>query len=168
VKAMPALPTEIRRLYRELDAPHRLVEHLRLVHCVAFHLLEAFEVRFPNLTIDREAVLFGAATHDLGKVVHPEELSGPGNRHEGIGPALLEEHGISVELARFAGRHSRCDSGSSLEDLLVGLADATAVTKRNDGLEQLTFDTLVKLTGLQAWEAFSVLDDMLQSQPPTT
>jgi hypothetical protein len=44
---MPSLnlPAETLRLCRELDAPHRLVEHLRLVHCVAFHLLGAFEVR---------------------------------------------------------------------------------------------------------------------------
>jgi len=24
----------------------------------------------------------GAALHDIGKVLHPEELSGPGNAHE--------------------------------------------------------------------------------------
>jgi hypothetical protein len=136
-----------------------------LVHHVAFQLLEGFEVRFPNLTIDREAVLFGAAIHDLGKVVHPEELSGPGNRHEEVGPALLEEYGISVELARFAGRHSRCDSGSSLEDLLVGLADTVAVGKRNDGLESLVVLRPVESTGLKAWVVFSILDEMLQAQP---
>jgi hypothetical protein len=92
----------------------------------------------------------------------------PGNRHEDVGPALLEEHGVPVELARFAGRHSRCDSGSSLEDLLVGLADATAVGKRNDRLESLVVVRLVESTGIEPWEAFSILDDMLQMQPPTT
>jgi hypothetical protein len=162
---MPSLnlPTEALRLCRELNAPHRLIEHLRLVHCVAFHLLEAFEVHFPNIVIDKEAVLFGAATHDLGKVVHPEELSCPGERHAEVGPALLVEHGISVELARFAGHHSRCDSGSSLEEMLVGLADATAVGKRNDKLESLVVGRLVESTEMEPWEAFSVLDEILQS-----
>jgi hypothetical protein len=124
---------------------------------------------FPNLTIDREAVLFGAATHDLGKVVHPEELSGPGNRHEGIGPALLEEHGVSVELARFARTHGRWDRESvELEDLLVALSDNVAVGKRNDRLESLVVVRLVESTGMEAWEAFSVLDGILQAQSPTT
>jgi hypothetical protein len=161
---MPNLPAEALRLCRELNASHRLIEHLRLVHCVAFHLLEAFEVRFPNLTIDREAVLFSAATHDLGKVVHPEELSGPGDRHEEVGPALLVEHGVSVQLARFARTHGWWDREPvEFEDLLVALSDNVAVGKRNEGLEQLTVEMLVELTGLKAWEAFSVLDEMLQS-----
>jgi len=158
------LPAKALRLCRELDAPHRLVEHLRLVHCVAFHLLEAFEVRFPNLVIDKEAVLLGAATHDLGKVVHPEELSGPGDRHEDVGASLLEEHGVSVELARFARTHGRWNREPvEFEDLLVALSDNVAVGKRNNGLEQLTVDLLVESTGLEPWEAFSILDEILQS-----
>ena len=87
----------------------------------------------------------------------------PGDSHEDVGPALLEEHGVSVELARFARTHGRWDSGLSLEDLLVALADNVAVGKRNEGLEQVTVDRLVELTGLKAWEAFSVLDEILQS-----
>ena len=159
-----SLPTEARRLCRELDAPHRLVEHLRLVHHVAFHLLEAFEARFPKLPIDKEAVLFGAATHDLGKTVHPEELVGPGDRHEEVGPALLVEHGVPARLARFARTHGRWDREPvELEDLLVALADSVAVGKRNDSLEQFTVAKLVESTGLEPWEAYSVLDEMLQA-----
>jgi hypothetical protein len=30
----------------------------------------------------RDAVLFGAATHDIGKTVHIDELSGPRSAHE--------------------------------------------------------------------------------------
>jgi hypothetical protein len=158
------LPTEALRLCRELDAPPRLVYHLRLVHFVAFQFLEGFEVHFPNLVIDREAVLFGASTHDLGKVVHPEELSCPGDRHEDVGSSLLEEHGVSVELARFARTHGRWDRKPvKFEDLVVALSDNVAVDKRNDGLEQLTVDMLVASTGIEPWEAFSVLDEILQS-----
>ncbi len=160
--AMPGLPVEALRLCRKLDAPHRLVEHLRLVHCVAFHLLEAFEASFPKLAIDKEAVLFGAAIHDIGKVIHPEELIGPGDRHEDVGPSLLEKHGVSVKLARFARTHGRWNrEPGELEDLLVALADNVAVGKRNDGLDQLTVNMLVELTGLEPWEIFSVLDGIL-------
>ena len=50
-----------------------------------------FLARWPVLSVDHEAVLYGAATHDIGKVLHPNELDGPGNEHEKDGPALLEQ-----------------------------------------------------------------------------
>jgi hypothetical protein len=126
---------------------------------------------FPNLAIDREAVLFGAATHDIGKVVYPEELTKPGNHHEEVGPALLEKHGVSVELARFARTHGWWNREPvEFEDLLVALSDKVAVGKRNDRLESLIMLRLVESTGMEPWEAFSILDEILQTQPqpPTT
>ena len=49
-------------------------------------------------------MLFGAATHDIGKTMHVAELSAPGSEHEEAGRQLLLAHGISPELARFAAR----------------------------------------------------------------
>ena len=47
-------------------------------------------------------MLFGAATHDVGKVLQPSELSGPGSAHEPAGHALLLAHGVPERLARIA------------------------------------------------------------------
>ena len=84
------LPDEVARLLRALDAPPRLAAHLRLVHDVAYELVEWLEQRYPALPLDREAVLFGAATHDVGKAVHIRELSGSGSAHEEAGRELLQ------------------------------------------------------------------------------
>jgi len=76
------LPVPVRRLLESLEAPPRLAAHLRAVHDVACQLTELLALRHPELTFDRASVLFGAATHDIGKVVHIGELSGPGSAHE--------------------------------------------------------------------------------------
>ena len=41
------------------------------------------------LELDTDGVLFGAATHDIGKAICTEELEAPGNSHE-HGANLLE------------------------------------------------------------------------------
>jgi hypothetical protein len=46
---------------------------------------------------------------DVGKVVHREELSGPGSAHEPAGYELLVAHGVAPERARFARTHAVWD-----------------------------------------------------------
>jgi hypothetical protein len=75
------LPDQAAQLLEDLEAPPRLAAHLRLVHDVAHQLLAWVTGRYPALRVDREAVLFGAATHDIGKTAHIAELSGPGSAH---------------------------------------------------------------------------------------
>src|SRR5581483_1132002 len=96
------LPPPVAELLLALPAPPRLGAHLRAVHDVAADLLDAL----PRLAVDRAAVLFGAATHDIGKVEHPAELSGPGAAHEPAGHRLLLRHGFAEDLARFARTHA--------------------------------------------------------------
>lgn len=67
----------------------------------------------PELVFDRAAVLFGAATHDIGKILHTAELSGPGSAHQEAGRELLPARGFDARLARVAGTRgswtpSRC------------------------------------------------------------
>ena len=102
------LPDEILNLLTTVDASPRLVVHLRLVRSVAEQLVAAVMVTFPELTIDRAAVVFGAATHDIGKAVHRGELSAPGREHEAAGEKLLLDHGYAPELARFARCTATC------------------------------------------------------------
>ncbi|MFJ9517085.1 HD domain-containing protein [Kitasatospora sp. NPDC101801] len=160
--ALRELPPGVEDLYVELAAPPRLVAHLRLVHDVAVQLLTGFAERWPELTVDAEAVRFGAATHDLGKVRHPEELSTPGSLHEPAGERLLVELGYPPSAARFAGSHgSWTRPGVSTEELLVSLADKVWKNSRITGLEDLVGARIAAATGQQPWEVFLHLDDLL-------
>lgn len=149
------LPSDAAELLRQLDAPPRLAAHLRAVHDVAAQLVDWFDGR---LELDAEAVLFGAATHDIGKVIHRDELSGPGHRHEPAGRDLLLSHGIPAQLARFAANHASWTAPDiTAEDLVVSLADKIWKAKRVPDLEELV---VARLPG-EPWQAFSELDDEL-------
>ncbi|MFF2998191.1 HD domain-containing protein [Streptomyces sp. NPDC057950] len=156
------LPDRVAELLTELGSPPRLAAHLRAVHDVAHQLVDRVGLNHPALTFDREAVLFGAATHDVGKTVHISELSGPGAEHEEAGRTLLLDHGVGPRLARFAATHaSWAESGAGLEDLLVSLADKIWKNKRVPALEDLVVARLAEATGRAVWEEFLTLDGVL-------
>lgn len=157
------LPEAARRLCEEVHAPPRLVAHLQLVHGVAAEITEALSRLFPDLKFDREAVLLGAATHDIGKSVHPEELTGPGKLHEAAGEKLLVEQGFPGSLTRFARTHGSWerDEGIHFEDLLVALADSTWKGVRKPDLEDRVSKAIAEKTGIEPWEVFTALDDLL-------
>lgn len=119
--------------------------------------------QFPALNFDEKAVLFGAATHDLGKVLHPSELTGPGNLHERDGAALLEQYSVSPELARFARTHGAWNREAlPLEDLLVALADTIWKGQRLEALEAQVVTMIAQQTGIERWEVFDKLDGLLE------
>ncbi|MEU0185816.1 ribosomal protein L7/L12 [Streptomyces sp. NPDC006207] len=156
------LPPEVARLLREVGAPSRLAAHLRLVHDAACELVDWVRQYGPALVVDREAVLFGAATHDIGKALHVAELSGPGNAHETAGRALLRAQGVPPRLARFAATHgSWTDAAVTMEDLLVSVADKVWKGNRVTELEDLVLDRLAAATGAERWEVFLALDGLL-------
>jgi hypothetical protein len=159
------LSPEVIALFEKTNAPPRLKAHLILVHDVAFRLIEKLGLSFPGLRIDKDAVLFGAATHDLGKVIYPEELSKPGKQHEARGVDLLEDLGVSGERARFAYTHGNCN-GSGLirmEDLLVALSDHCWKGKRSTDLEDAIVAKLASDTGRESWECYAMLDEIVQT-----
>jgi hypothetical protein len=156
------LPGEVAQLLRDLDAPPRLAAHLRAVHDVACQIADWLSTQYPDLPFDRDAVLFGAATQDIGKTVHTAELSGPGSRHEEAGRQLLLARGISPALARFAATHAAWTRpGIQLEDLLVSVADKVWKNKRVPDLEDLVVRQLAQASGRSAWEEFLAFDDLL-------
>jgi hypothetical protein len=156
------LPLRAAELLQELDAPPRLVAHLRAVHDVARQLVDWVERHCPALVVDREAVLFGAATHDVGKTLHVAELSGPGSAHEEAGRELLLAHGVAPGSARFAATHASWDAPDvTIEDLLVSLADKIWKNKRVPALEDLVVAEIGRAGGRPAWQAFMELDDFL-------
>ncbi|MCO5984937.1 HD domain-containing protein [Actinoallomurus spadix] len=156
------LPPRAEGLLRELDAPPRLAAHLRAVHDVAHQLLDRLDRDHGDLAADREAVLFGAASHDIGKTIHRQELSGPGSAHEEAGHRILLDHGVEERLARFARTHaSWTEPGITIEDLLVSLADKIWKAKRLPDLEQRAVAYLTEASGKAPWQVFRDLDDLL-------
>lgn len=155
------LPERAVRLLEDLGAPPRLAAHLRAVHDVAAELVAWAGEHHPSLAVDEEAVLFGAATHDIGKALHPAELSGPGAEHERAGHALLRERGVEERLARFARTHASWDAPDiGFDDLLVSLADNVWKAKRLPELEQRVVDVLAAASGQEKWQVFMDLDDV--------
>lgn len=156
------LPDEVTGLLLMLNPPPRLAAHLRAVHDVAVQLTAWLSVQYPALVNDRQAVLFGAASHDIGKSIHMDELSGPGSRHEPAGQQLLLDAGIDPRLARFAATHASWQAADiELEDLLVSVADKIWKAKRVPDLEKLVVDRLAAASGEEPWQAFLRLDDHL-------
>jgi hypothetical protein len=156
------LPDQVNDLLQTLAAPPRLAAHLRAVHDVAWQLTQALAKQVPHLAFDRVAVLFGAATHDIGKTIHVDELSGPGSAHEQAGYELLLHHGVEDALARFARTHASWHLPDiDTEDLLVSVADKIWKGKRVADLEQIVVDRIAQATACEPWQAFMELDDIL-------
>lgn len=104
----------------------------------------------------------GAAVHDIGKVVYPNELSRPGHAHEAAGEALLVEYRFPREIERFARTHAQwqAEEMPQLEDLLVALADALWRGRRDSELEDALCQHIAALTGEAYWQIFARLDDI--------
>ena len=132
------LPEAVVVLLQDADASPRLAAHLRAVHDVACQLSVWLSVAYPGVDFDADAVAFGAATHDIGKAIHPDELSGPGSAHEPDGYQLLVSAGVAERLACFARTHAAWGADdATIEDQLVALADKIWKAKRQEDLEQL-------------------------------
>jgi len=158
---LPPLPPAAQDICQQLNAPPRLVVHLQLVHEAAEKLTDGLKKAFPGITLDEPAILFGAATHDLGKTLHLEELWASGEKHQEDGPALLISKGVDPRLARFALTHSQWDDTMSVEDFVVALADKVWKGRGLPDLEAVLAKRIAGQTGLPEWEVFSQLDDIL-------
>jgi hypothetical protein len=155
------LPADVALLLAGVNAPPRLVAHLTLVHDVALRLLRSLKKAWPQLEVDADAVAFGAATHDIGKVRVPSELSAPGASHEALGESLLLAAAVSPARARFARTHGLPPAELDLEDALVALADKAWKGKREKDLEDRVVALLAALTGAPAWDVFIRLDGIV-------
>lgn len=159
------LPAIVHELLAAFSAPPRLVAHLYLVHDVAASTLDEIQTSFPGIAIDAEAMLFGAATHDIGKALHPDELDAPGKEHELAGEARLLEWPLPPRLARFARTHGLSVDSPELgvEDLLVITADKVWKGKRVAQLEERLASILAELGELEFWSCWQALDGLLEA-----
>ncbi len=157
-----ALPPEITELLYKLNAPPRLMAHLTVVHDVAITITKKLEEQWPNLQYDKQAVLIGAASHDIGKTVYTHELTGPGQQHEEIGPNILTKNGIPENYVRFARTHGRWQQEPSiqLEDLLVAFADTIWKGARDEALEMAISQQISKQTHEEIWQDYMKIDDI--------
>jgi len=155
---------EVSELLHLTKAPPRLQAHLALVHDVAVRPTTEIGAAWPNVVVDQTAVHLGAATHDIGKVVHPQELSEPGHAHELAGRDLLVRWGWPERLGHFAVTHAgNLGANDPIEDLLVAVADKVWKGKREGGLEQALVARLASVSGQDAWQVWLTLDDILTS-----
>ena len=158
-----SLPKEVSYLLTQLEAPQRLVKHLTLVHATAFYIVSEFKNTWTNLPINEEEILFGAATHDIGKVIFTEELYEKGSKHEVAGFELLKQHGFSDAKARFAKTHGNWQAPNlTLDDLLVCLADKVWKGKRVPELEEHITNIIAQKTTTDYWEVFVKLEAILE------
>lgn len=141
--------------------PH-LLAHLILVHDVAVRLVEGIQRTWPDVPFDDSEVVFGAAIHDIGKVLHPEEMTAPGEEHRAAGVELLQSRGVDPARARFARTHASWHREEvQLEDLLVALADNVWAGRRNQQLEDAVVRELSASDESAIWNTYMALDDLL-------
>jgi len=153
-----ALPAEAETLCKIFGAPPKLIAHLILVHDVACQLCEALAEMVPSLEFDEKTVCMGAAIHDLGKVIYPNEITGQGDKHQEVGPELLYDFDIAPHVAQIAATHGQWrNTDLPIEDLLVALADNIWCGKREPDLESRIADLL---PGDQ-WKNFLILDQIV-------
>ncbi len=155
------LPSEVAHLLQAVGASRRLTAHLTLVYDTAVRITTGLEEYWSCTQYDKQAVLFGAATHDIGKVFYPNELVEPGTKHEEIGPTLLIERGFPGELARFARTHGQWENTEDIEDLLVALADKIWKGTRSKILEGRIVQNIAQTCNEESWQVYLKLDDLL-------
>jgi putative nucleotidyltransferase with HDIG domain len=157
------LPEDVAALLTQHHAPPRLIAHLIVTHHTAGLLISAFRTQWPALVFDTYLVQMGAALHDIGKLRIRPELVSSGKQHEQAGYELLLETGMDPQIARFARTHSARTSEShmDIEDLLVGMADQCALTRRDRGIEDMMVRRLSARLTEPSWEVFTQLDTIL-------
>ena len=99
-----------------------MLTHVKLVGEAAEILINKYEEM--HLPFDASLIRLGVAMHDAGKILHPQELDGPGSLHEPAGEKMLLARGVDSAIARCCVSHAQWrQSGLSLEELSIALAD---------------------------------------------
>jgi hypothetical protein len=161
--ANPLTPSRALELLEDLGATPRLVRHHELVLEAATQLCDSLR-RQLGVRFDRDQVLVGAAIHDAGKILHPNEMLEPGTRHEQDGERLLIQHDVPPTFARFCVTHaSWAREEIAIEDLLVALADKLWKGKRDDDLERRVVEVVARDVERELWDVFDVLDSICEA-----
>jgi len=152
--AAPSSIDDVLAFLSALGAVPHLVRHHRLVAEAAIELCDGLSAA-GMATFDRVEVLVGAALHDVGKVLHPDEMHRVGDAHERSGHRLLLEHGVPERFARHAWMHASWRGGAELEPVLVALADKLWKGKRVQELEEHAVRLLAHASGRDFWTVWN-------------
>lgn len=140
-----------------LEAPEHLITHVALVGEAAELLIEKCSEL--GLELDFEFIRIGVVVHDVGKIVHTHEMTGPGSEHEPEGMKILISHGLPEKIARCCMSHARWNEmNCSLEELLIALSDKLWKGKRVEALELEVIERIAALLVLDRWDLFQELD----------
>ncbi|MEM8675523.1 MAG: HD domain-containing protein [Cyanobacteria bacterium P01_G01_bin.67] len=157
------IPEDIYLLLQSQQAPERLIKHHQLVVEASHELISGLKQHFPTLACNYQLVLIGSAIHDAGKVFFPDEISSSGNRHELEGEQHLIKLGISPQIARFCRTHAHWNNpDSTIEDLLVALADVLWKGCRNKQLENLVITKIASIGKQDFWDVFIIADSLFE------
>lgn len=156
------LSPAIQSLLDELDCPGLLQRHLILVYNTASDLTQKMKLEFPAFNLLEDEIAFGAATHDIGKIIEKAELSEKGNRHEQMGYNILINYGIADNLARFTKTHGDWKNDQvKTEDLIVSLADKIWKGQRIDALEERLIAAISTAINEDYWTVYSKMDRII-------
>ncbi len=156
------LPSDIQRILDDLHCPALLVRHLILVYNVGLLLTKKIQLEFPNVTLLEEEIVFGTATHDIGKISFKKELSEKGKQHEQAGFETLIAYGINEKMARFTKTHGNWEQENiKIEDLIVALADKIWKGKRIDSLEEKLIKEISTGINSEYWTVYSKMDSII-------
>ena len=159
----PANVDDALKLLGSLGASPWLVRHHELVAEAALVICDRL-ARDLAVVCDRDLVLVGAALHDAGKIVHPDEMTTAGHRHEPAGQALLAARGVPASISRFCITHARWDAEQcTLEDELVALADKLWKGKRDAALENQLVARIAASTAREPWHVFDRFDAICEA-----
>lgn len=158
------LPAEAVRILSEKKPSPLLMAHLMLVQDVAMQLVKGLQAAYPSLLLDKDAIHFGSAIHDIGKWRFPNEMLTDGQQHLEAGVELLLELGVVPALARFARTHAtwNTEPDIQLEDLIVALANNCWHGERDQQLEQAILPYLAQVSQTELWETFLTFDQLLE------
>lgn len=147
---------------KQLDAPSRLIRHVRLVGEAADLLIQ--KLNQMNVDFDEKFIRLGVAFHDTGKIIHPQEFFSPGNLHEADGEKLLISKGVNPKLARCCISHANWKTMKcSFEELIIALADKLWKGKREVDLEKAVIKRTSNLINQDFWELFIELDSHFEN-----
>ncbi len=154
---MPKSREQAFELLDKLGVCGHLKTHVTLVGEAADLLISAIEKL--GIVLDRDFIQAGVVIHDIGKIIHTNEMTGPGSEHEPEGEKMLLKAGVCARLARVCLSHARWASMEcSLEELLIALADKLWKGKRVENLELEVVDRVAHLLEKERWDIFPVLD----------
>lgn len=154
---MPNSRQEAFELIDNLGAPEHLKNHVTLVGEAADLLISAIDDL--GVKLDFEFIHAGVVIHDIGKIVHTNEMTGPGSDHEPEGEKILIEQGVSPKLARVCMSHARWNKMEcSFEELVIALSDKLWKGKRVASLELDVVDRVAEHLQKERWDIFLELD----------